>query len=342
MKEPFKRFEGMTSEEVKKMLELEQEMFSRSYGPTKHFVTWLKGEGAALSIEWLRYCANTELPRMNRFHALLAYAERTGDREPMFRYLDGKHWIEAIRDHFPERITPTLLRRYANYFLAKARQSPEGEILTCNAYIAYSALSDAKGMSETRKLAIKNGHLYTVEKCGLALNEDESIQLARAMMKRPRDVESAGKFIYERALKTLYRPYLEKRALRVGYDAWVEEGSKFGTIPTTKHLLVLLKTAYTSLEKLRIYKALLVYDPRWQAKVDETAEELRAAHLLNGNVDKAKEAGEICGKPLKAAELVDLYRSLQNNRENSQKALDLAAELITKKSGGKGKAKPAA
>ncbi|MFA5185858.1 MAG: hypothetical protein WC551_05185 [Patescibacteria group bacterium] len=338
MKEPSKRFEGMTSEEIKKMLELEQEMSSRSYGPTEHFTTWFKGEGAGLSLEWLRYCANTELPRMNRFHALLAYAERTGDREPMFRYLDGKHWIEAIRDHFPERITPTLLRRYANYFLEKARQSPEGESLTCNAYAAYSALSDAKGMSEVRKLVIKFGHLYTVEKCNLALFEDEEIQLARAMLKRPRDVESAGRFIHEHALKTLYRPYLEKRALRLGYDAWIEEGSKFGTIPTTKHLLVLLKKACTAQEKLRIFKALWAYDPKWQAKVYETAEELRAMYLQNGDVDKAKTAGEICGKPLKAEEMVALYRSLQNNREGSQKALELAATLIAKKNGGKGKA----
>lgn len=343
MREPTKRFEGMTSEQIENTLKLEQEMFSWSYGPTEHFMTWFKGEGAALSIEWLCYCANTEIPRMNRRHALLAYADRTGDCEKFFRYLDGKHWIEAIRIHFPERITPTLLRRYAKRFLAEARENPEGEGLTHDAYVAYRDIGDVNGMAEARKLAIKFGHLFTVEECGLTLAEDEMVQLARAMLKRPRDVERAGEYIYEHALKILYRPYLEKRALRRGYDAWVEESSKFGTIPTTKHLLVLLKKAYTAQEKLRIYQALSLYDLKWRVKVVETAQEMRAMYLQNGDVETAKAAGEICGKPLKAEELVGVYRNLENNRENSQKALELAAELIAKKNNsGKGKAKPAA
>lgn len=335
MKETFKRFEGMSSEVIVRTIELEQEMASRTFNQTADFMRWFHENGKALSDEWLRHCATTENPRVNRYHALLAYAFRTGDREMMFRYLERQYWLDKMRMHFPERVTPELVRRCADHWLAKARKNPEGEMLTHDAYEAYRELGDEKGMDTVRRLAVNLGHGYTVDHCGLSLNREEKLQVARAMLARPRDAEYAGRYIFLHDLEFLFRPYLETRALSRGYEVWAEEGPKFGIVPTVKHLLALLKNASLE-EKLAIYEVLSKRNLKWWGKVQEAAGKLRAQRLERGDIEGANLAGLICNKPLTAEELIAYYRTSGNHPQTGKKALAMAAKLIAKRHGGSG------
>ncbi len=328
----FKRFAGMMSEEVVQVLRLEQEMFHQSY--STDFMKWFKQHGAKLSTEWLRYCADNDVKNCNRFHVLMAYAERTGDREKLFRYLVRTNWLSALRKHFSERLTPQLLRSIAERNWAQLRKEPNGVKYSIDAYEAYQLLGDEEAAAAVRAFVVNRGQCSFFGLLpSLHLDEAEREILVSVVLKSGRHEGLVERCVKDHHMVRFYRAYLEAKASTYGYRVWLEEGPELGITPTVKHLLALAQKQHDIDDEIKIYRVLAQRNPKYQTKVRALWLEKREHYLGRLDVERAMEAATEAGQPLTPEEL--LAASHTSNDEEAQKALNLAAKLIVAQLGDK-------
>lgn len=339
-------FRGLDLGQIKTKLVLMNRAINEAYGSYEEFVAAIEDSENGLTPEELLACAKIREADANWSATNLyrRYAEVSGDRDEFYDYLLHRHFLEDLRTHFPERVTPKLLKEFGEYWFNGAQ---EGYV--CDFGFSYEAFRDAgykRGMAAARRAALERCDLGFVKKYGIPLTDREAARLARDMIDADMggDTPDICQFLMENGFTRYYKKFLETASLSGGYATCRHYAKLLGIKPSIEFLE---KRLYPSLEsegdKFDLCRELHRRNPhKWEKELKRQAMVRRSHYLQCGEPIRAQQMARLCDMPLTVGDLLEIHARYARDerqvmRAKAVQALDVAAKLVAKQVGGRKK-----
>ncbi len=336
-------FRGLDKAQIKAKLALVSRVIYGAFGSYEAFVATLENSEVGLSPDELLACAkwreaNSDWPPTKLYRR---YAEVGGNRDEFYAHLLRRHHLLDLREHFPERVTPKLLKEFGWFWFEEALAN---HVHGFNP--AYEAFRDAgykRGMVEIRRAAIDCCDLGFIKRYGIALGSREKSWIARDLAENARGNEPADvcRFLVENGFTRHYRRFLETASLsETRYSTYLYFSEILGVESTTEFLEEeLYPVVENEADKFDLCSELHRRNPRkWEKELKMLAARRRMRSLECGEPVKADKMAKICDTPLTVEELLGIHaRYILDERlvmrTKAVQALDMATKIVAKQAG---------